>query len=165
MKYNYCYTCGQKTQRKTIEGKPRSFCNTCQLVLYDNPIPSVAIVAFNEPHELLLTRRSVEPGKGLWCLPGGFVEAGENILDTVKRELKEETNLNCKNIKIIGAKSVLNGYWGDILILGYSVELLSGEMMAGDDAEAVAFFPLDNRPKIVFPVHEDFLNKYLNTIE
>lgn len=163
MKYNFCYNCGKKTEQEKIEGRMRAYCKNCNLVLYKNPIPSVAIVAFNQKNELLLTKRAVEPGKGEWCLPGGFVEIGETIKDAVARELKEETNLNCKNIQIINADSVLNGYWGDILILGYSVELLKDNPIPGDDAEEVDFFPLNDRPEIVFPIHEAFLNEYLKT--
>lgn len=146
---------------KIIEGHVRAFCPICEKILYENPIPSVSIVAFNNNHELLLTKRAVDPGKGFWCLPGGFVEIGEKIEETVRRELKEETNLDCKNIQIINADSVLNGYWGDILILGFSVELLPGTPKAGDDAIEADFFSLKSRPDIIFPVHEEFLKQYL----
>ncbi len=165
MKYDFCYKCGQKIIEKKIEGRIRSFCNNCNFVLYKNPIPSVAIVAFNQNNEILLTKRAIDPGKGFWCLPGGFSEIGENIRETVIRELKEETNLECKNIQIINADSVINGYWGDILILGFSVELVDGEIIPGDDAEDAQFFTFDNRPGIVFPVHEAFLEEYLKTGE
>ncbi len=164
MKYNFCYNCGEKTESKKIAGKNRSFCKNCNLILYKNPIPSVAIVAFNLQDEILLTKRGIEPGKGLWCLPGGFVESGEPVSQTVKRELKEETNLDCTNIKILGAESVINGYWGDILVLGFSVNLIAGELIAGDDAIEAGFFPPDNRPGIVFPIHEDFMNHYLKSL-
>lgn len=163
MKYNYCYNCGEKTEQHKIEGKLRAFCKNCNFVLYKNPIPSVAIVAFNHKNELLLTKRAIEPGKGEWCLPGGFIEMGETIHQAVARELKEETNLECTNIQIIDADSVINGYWGDILILGYSVDLMEGKLMAGDDAAEVAFFPLQEKPPIIFPIHETFLNKRLKT--
>ena len=164
MNYNFCYKCGQKTESKKIAGKIRPFCENCNLVLYKNPIPSVAIVAFNSQQEILLTKRGIEPGKGMWCLPGGFVETGELVTETVKRELKEETNLDCTHIRIIGAESVINGFWGDILILGFSVDLRPGQLIAGDDAVEAGFFPLDNRPGIVFPIHEDFMNHYLKSL-
>ncbi len=165
MKYNFCHYCGKPTTYKKIESKNRSYCDHCNIVLYKNPIPSVAIVAFNENNELLLTRRAIAPGKGLWCLPGGFVESGETIQQTVKRELKEETHLDCEATKLIGADSVINGYWGDILILGYSVKLLPGKLIAGDDAAEAKFFAISSHPKIVFPVHEKFLTQYLESHE
>ncbi len=161
MKYNFCYNCGQKTVSKKLDGKLRSYCNNCNSVLYKNPIPSVAIVAFNQNKELLMTKRGIEPGKGYWCLPGGFVETGETIFQTVKRELKEETNYDCTNIKIINVDSIINGYWGDILILGFSVKLKKSILIAGDDADEAKFFPLNNRPEIIFPVHQTFLTEYL----
>lgn len=161
MKYRYCYKCGHKTEMREIDNIKRSFCISCNLVLYKNPIPSVAIVAFDKHIRLLLTKRAVDPCKGYWSLPGGFVESGENIRQAVHRELFEETNLTCKNIQMINAESVINGYWGDILILGFSVELINFEIIAGDDADEVNFFPLDNRPEIVFPIHETFVNEFL----
>lgn len=161
MNNKFCYNCGQKTESKKIEGRIRSFCTNCNMILYKNPIPSVAIVTMNNDNEILLTKRAVEPGKGYWCLPGGFIESGETIEESVSRELKEETNLDCQEIKLLAADSVINGYWGDILILGYSVKLIKGELIAGDDAEEAKFFPKTQRPDLVFPIHENLLQKYL----
>lgn len=162
MNYDYCCHCGRKTTIIEIEGRKRAYCENCDLVLYQNPIPSVAILAINEKNEILLTQRAVEPGKGYWCLPGGFIELGESAEEAVIRELKEETNLDCDHIRLLTADSVIKGYWGDILILGYSVTLTSSEVIPGDDAEAARFFDLRNRPDLIFPVHENLLNKFLS---
>jgi len=162
MNYTFCYNCGQKTFSKEIEGKQRSLCEKCDIVFYKNPIPSVAIVAINDKNEILLTKRAVEPGIGYWCLPGGFIESGETSEEAVKRELKEETNLECSDMKLLMADSVINGFWGDILILGYSAKLTSDELIAGDDAEEAKFFSFSEKPDLVFPVHENIFKKYLS---
>ena len=48
--------------------------------------------------KILLTKRNVEPFKGLWCLPGGHIEPGENAEDAVKREVREETGLDFRPV-------------------------------------------------------------------
>jgi len=47
-------------------------------------------------NKILLTKRNISPYKDYWCLPGGHVERNEKVEDAVKREVKEETDLNFK---------------------------------------------------------------------
>ena len=47
-------------------------------------------------NKILLTKRNIEPFKGYWCLPGGHIDFGEDVITAVKREVKEETNLDFK---------------------------------------------------------------------
>ena len=51
--------------------------------------------------EILIVKRGNEPGKGLWSVPGGLVETGETLIEAVKREVKEETGLKIKVLKLI----------------------------------------------------------------
>ena len=51
--------------------------------------------------EILIVKRGNEPGKGLWSVPGGLVETGETLIEAVKREIKEETGLKIKVLKLI----------------------------------------------------------------
>jgi ADP-ribose pyrophosphatase YjhB (NUDIX family) len=67
----------------------------------DHPVAAVAAVVFDDQDRLLLVRRGKEPGKGLWGIPGGGVELGEQLDEAIKRELREETGLKVKPIDII----------------------------------------------------------------
>ncbi|WP_050607670.1 NUDIX domain-containing protein [Clostridium niameyense] len=62
----------------------------------------VGAVILNEKRQMLLLLRERSPEKGYWCIPGGKVEFGETIEDAIKREVKEEVNVDVEIIKLIG---------------------------------------------------------------
>ena len=142
-----------------MEGRKRRVCPDCGTVNYQNPIPSVAVVITDSEGRLLLTKRSVEPGKGLWCLPGGFIETGESPEETVVREVMEETGLKVAPAESLGPCSKIGGYHGDVIILGYTADIMGGELKAGDDAEEVKYIPLNNLPEIAFRCHSFFIEQ------
>jgi 8-oxo-dGTP diphosphatase len=158
MKYRYCYRCGAQTISKKIEGRNRAYCEHCRIPLYENPIPSVAVILMDPDGRILLVRRSVEPGMGGWCLPGGFIETGETPQQAAKREVQEELGIDLMDIRLLDIGSHINGYYGDVLIIGFYGDIPSDQpLMPADDVSEAAFFPVDDRPKMVFKVHEDFL--------
>jgi ADP-ribose pyrophosphatase YjhB (NUDIX family) len=162
VKYLYCYHCGTKTISKTIDGRQRSYCERCNLPLYENPVPSVAVVITNQLGQVLLVRRNVEPGIGEWCLPGGFIEIGETPQQAAVREINEEIGININDPQLLGIGSHLNGYYGDVLIIGFHVKIDAGvKMIPGDDVSEAGFFSINDRPKLIFRVHEDFLTAWM----
>jgi len=162
MKYRYCYHCGQLTTTRQVEDRTRSYCENCRVLLYENPIPSVAIVAINQANQILLVRRNAEPGIGKWCLPGGFIEIGETPEQAIIRELKEEVGISLKKPSFLGVGSHLNGYYGDVIIIGFSADVEDQvEIVPGDDVSEAAFFELDQRPRLIFRVHEEFISSWL----
>ncbi|PIS27136.1 MAG: NUDIX hydrolase [Candidatus Marinimicrobia bacterium CG08_land_8_20_14_0_20_45_22] len=165
MKYRFCYQCGHPMEQVNIEGRIRTFCPACKAVLYENPIPSVAILAENDRNEILLVKRNVEPGKGGWSLAGGFIEMGETPENGAIRELKEETGLNGIQPTLFDVKIHLNGYYGDILIVIYRMILQSFEILPGDDVQDARFFKIDERPQLVFSIHEQLLKRWLSERE
>ena len=160
MKYAFCYRCGEKTERRLNDGRQRAFCSRCQEYLYENPVPSVAVICSNPTGEVLLVKRKVEPGTGGWCLPGGFIEIGETPEQAALRELSEETGLHGRNPHLIGVETHLNGFYGDVLIIGFAVELQDYLPHPSDDAGAALFFPCARRPQLIFRVHENFLRAW-----
>jgi len=123
-------------------------------------VPSVAVIITDEAGRLLLTKRSAEPGLGLWCLPGGFIELGETPLDTLVRETKEETGLEVRPGEIVDAYAKLNGYYGDVVIIGYTAVVTGGTLTPGDDAEETVYFTLDKLPQMAFRSHKHFIEKH-----
>lgn len=70
---------------------PRSFsCRSCGFEAYFNPKPVACVIPVADDGSVVLIRRSNEPGRGLWTMPGGFVELGETIEDAARREAEEE---------------------------------------------------------------------------
>ena len=71
--YHYCPQCGAPITLQITEGRYRPVCTTCGHIIYVNPFPATTLVVLDQ-RELLLTLRGVEPHRGEWFLPGGFLE-------------------------------------------------------------------------------------------
>jgi ADP-ribose pyrophosphatase YjhB (NUDIX family) len=108
---------------------------------------------------VLLGRRRNDPGAGRWDLPGGFLHEGENALEGLRREVREETGLELEPIEFLGAWN--EAYWGrDVLCLTWSARAAGGEARAGDDLVELAWFAPDDRPRggeLAFPTFEEIL--------
>lgn len=158
----FCYYCGKTLKDKFFEGRIRRFCNNCDEPVYENPIPAACVIVTDEAGRLLLVKRSVEPKKGLWCLPGGFMELGETPEQAALRELKEETGLTGKIDRIIGAESSSNAIYDTVALICYTIAQYSGNPAAGDDASDLGFFMPDNLPEIAFDSHRNFISIFFN---
>jgi len=155
----FCPRCGNKLEKRPHENRERDFCPACQLMHYENPVPATAVVALNERNELLLVQRAVEPGKGKWCLPGGFQETGETPEQCALREFREETGLDGRLQGLIALEMGLNPVAGEVLVAGYRVLVDGGGLQAGDDASAAAYFPLERLPELAFQSHARIIER------
>jgi len=101
---------------------------------------------------ILLERRKNEPGKGKWSIPGGLVELGEKVEQTVIREVKEETGLEVGNPEHI---DVVNNLEMDekgrikyhFVIIDYFVKLKGGKLKASSDAAELEWVSLEEVEK------------------
>jgi len=155
----FCSYCGEKLTTKSFQERHHPYCQTCDRIHYENPFPAVAALVPNQDDQLLLVKRAVEPAKGKWCLPGGFIEIDESIEEAVLRELKEETGIEGKIGRLVDFFSQRSPLFGALLIFGYRVIILGGELQAGDDAQEVSFFDLDDLPPIAFLSHQRLIEK------
>ena len=155
----YCPKCGQQLERKMIQEQERIYCCHCGTIYYDNPIPSVAVVARNEQGDLLLVKRGTDPKKGFWALPGGFIDGGESATQAVLREMDEETGLKGIVKKCIGIYNHESRIYGHVIIIVYEVKLTGGILKAGDDAEAASFFDVKKLPSLAFSFQEKAVEK------
>jgi mutator protein MutT len=102
--------------------------------------------------EILLEKRKYDPGKGKWSIPGGLVELGENIAETVVREVKEETGLDVENPELVDVvDNIIRDENGEIkyhfIIVDYLVKVKGGEAKAQSDAEELRWTPLSEVEK------------------
>jgi 8-oxo-dGTP diphosphatase len=105
--------------------------------------PTVAVGAVVvEDGALLMVQRAHEPGQGKWSIPGGRVERGEYLSDALRREVKEETNLDITVGDLLGIAEVT----GDphYVILDFEASLVgANQPVAADDVAEVRWVPLD----------------------
>ena len=154
----YCTYCGGSLEHRFIEGRERLHCSSCNKITYANPIPASSVVIFDN-NRILLVLRSVDPQKGMWCLPGGFIEIDESSETGALRELEEETGLTGRISELIGVFSQFGNNCRSVLLTGYIVEDVSGELHAGDDADEVRYFDINNLPELAFESHKYFIDK------
>ena len=134
-------------------------CPSCGLEEYANPAPTASALIRDEHGRILLARRAHEPGAGLWDLLGGFMDEGEEPLETLRRELREETGLAGHPGEFLGAipdrygedgVRTVNFYW--------DARLAAGEPQPADDVAELAWFPAD-----ALPPRDQFA--FANTVE
>lgn len=160
--WKYCPRCRAATRGD----EQRVECPECGFVAYANPVPTATAVIADSEGRVLLGRRALEPDKGLWDLPGGFVDEGEHPLDALKRELREETALEIEPGEFLGiwmdrygydapSASTLNLYW--------TAQVVAGDARAADDVAELRWFPPDEIPwdDLAFEVNEKVLSTWL----
>ncbi len=155
----FCQTCGRPLEIRNEADVARPYCSACHTFTYENPVPATAALVRNSTGDILLVQRAVEPGRGLWCLPGGFIEIGETPEQGMLRELEEETGLQGRILGLVGAELGSSPTHPAVLVLGYTLETTGGELQAGDDAAAVAYFPQRQLPAIAFASHRRLIEK------
>jgi 8-oxo-dGTP diphosphatase len=99
---------------------------------------------------VLLVRRKYDPFRGAWALPGGFVEYGETVEQAVVREVREETGIAARIVRLAGVYSE-----PDRDPRGHTVSVVfllagDGEPHGASDAADARFFPLDDLPDLAF---------------
>jgi len=164
VKRQYCSKCGKTVSSKSEDGTLRDYCVDCDTFYYDNPLP-VACNIVMDKRKILLVKRKNAPYEGLWCLPMGFAETGESIEAAALRELKEEAGIVGKIIGLVDVKSGSSDMYGDLLHITFETEWKEGDVLAGDDASALNFFPFDNLPDMAFRSNIEAIEKFISSKE
>ena len=97
---NFCVRCGNVLETIERFGAKRPVCTKCDYTHFFDPKVAAAMW-LTQDNKLLLVRRAIEPAKGLWTIPGGFVDAWETPAETASRECNEETGLRVIETKIL----------------------------------------------------------------
>ena len=158
----FCTACGAPVVEREIDHYMRSICTGCSKILYRNPVPATGCVV--EQHDtVLLARRRFEPWKDCWYVPSGFVEYGDEVEETARREVREETGLVVELGPLFGVYSYFDDPRQDGIIILYRASVVGGELEAGDDAAEVAFFAAAGLPpayQIGFASHRQALREW-----
>ena len=161
MTYKFCSICGKKL---TLRKDGNLTCLACGFVNYRNPRPcATALVLFRG--KLLLTKRLRAPFKGWWDLPGGFVDKGETPEKAARRELKEETGLALKDLKLFGIYPGTFPLQSDpfhVISIVYITKASKSPLKALDDVSESRWFAKKEMPKkIAFDSNQHIIKDFL----
>lgn len=160
--FKYCPMCKASLEKKILEGRERRVCGGCGWIHYRNPLPVVSCLVLNKSGDILLIKRGIEPYKGHWALPGGFIEWNETIPDAGRRELFEETGVRGTPRDVVGLRIHESRMYGSILTIGMNFSIDSEDLRPGDDAEDAKFFPKEEIPEIPIASQRDLVSIFLS---
>jgi ADP-ribose pyrophosphatase YjhB (NUDIX family) len=129
-----------ETRIPTGDDKPRLVCGDCGFINYVNPKIVAGVVVSDEAGRVLLCRRAIEPRRGFWTVPAGFMEEKETTRDGAAREVREEANAQVEIDALIGIYEVprisqVHFMYRGTLVSDFSpgVESLDVQLFAFDD--------------------------------
>jgi ADP-ribose pyrophosphatase YjhB (NUDIX family) len=139
--YKFCPKCGGNL---VFQKENCLICRNCKFHFYINPLPCNAAIIENEKGEIMLVERKVDPKKGFWDWPGGFINPGESLEDSLKREIKEELNVDIKILGIVGVyidRYLYQNILNYALCVAVSAKITGGQLKPHDDIDGYKFFP------------------------
>ncbi|MFN2525292.1 MAG: NUDIX domain-containing protein [Actinomycetota bacterium] len=135
--FRFCPSCGSSLD--TSGSDPETTCTNCGETWYRNPAPTVGCVLLRDGRALI-SRRGSEPFKGRFDVPGGFLEPGEEAIEGLKREIKEELKIEISTsmadcLQIEPHRYGPDGDW--TLAIGFKGTIVRGEPEPSDDVDAI----------------------------
>ncbi len=128
-----------------VEGKARPTCPACGYIAFADP-KVAATVLVERNGKLLFIRRAIDPGRGRWCFPGGYVDFGEDPAVAARRECREETGLEVGELALLDL-----AFDGRVIVITYRARIPDGsEPRAADDADLAGWFGPDELPPLAF---------------
>jgi 8-oxo-dGTP diphosphatase len=157
----YCPRCAAELASREVRGHRRLVCPVCSYIFYLTPATVTCVLAERDGR-LLFVLRKYAPGAGQWCLPAGFVEAGEQPEETAVREVREETGIDVRITGIYDTWATDEDPRTPVVSIAYTAEVVGGRLEAGDDAAEACFFPPDALPHpIAFADHRRIVRDYV----
>ncbi len=151
----YCTDCGSKTAGQLVGTHELDGCPACGRIFFRNP-KVVVTGLIEENGRVLLVLRDIEPGRGLWGLPGGYVEWDEHPEAAMIRECHEETGAEVSVLSLMGVHHIRMGEEG-LVLLAYRARLLGGQIRAREEVQQVSWFPPTALPPLAFSSHRAVL--------
>lgn len=143
--FKYCPICATELVYRELFDRMRQQCPACDWIHFQDPKVGAGVIA-ERNGKVLLARRGVDPGKGLWCFPSGFVEIDESPAEAAVREYKEETGLDVELTCLFDVYHFHSAFKGTGVLILYRGNILEGTPTAMDDITEVAFYGADELP-------------------
>ena len=157
---NFCSKCGSPITIKTPPGDhlPRFVCETCGSVHYKNPLLVLGCVP-EWSGKILLCRRAIEPRRGFWTVPAGFMENGETMQQAAARECQEEALAHVEIGSLLAVVNVTHAHQVHVM---FRAQLIKPEFAAGPESLEVILCDEAKVPwaELAFPSGEFTLRKY-----
>ena len=156
----FCSHCGSSVNKRIPEGddRPRYICDSCNTIHYQNPRIIVGTVPASGD-KVLLCRRAIEPRKGFWTVPAGFMENGETTLEGAVRETWEEALAKVTDETLYRMFDL--PYINQVYIF-YRATLANEDFGPGPESLDVKLFSEQDIPwdEIAFPVVTEVLREF-----
>jgi ADP-ribose pyrophosphatase YjhB (NUDIX family) len=159
---NFCSHCGERVALRIPNGDnvARHVCDACGTIHYQNPKLVVGCVAELDG-SIVLCRRGIEPRRGFWTMPAGFMENGETLQQAAARESREEALIDVDIGSLLAVVHVLHAHQVHVFFRG---TLRSPDYGAGVESLEVKLVrpPEIPWPELAFPSTEFALRRYLD---
>ena len=178
-KFKFCPMCRgmMKFKMPNFDHIERNTCIACGYVDYDNSKPTSSALILNDKNEILLVKRAWHPYKGLWDVPGGFIEGGEHPEDACRREVLEELGVEVEldgffdmEIDVYtdgtdeSAREV-SGHGVHVLSIFYKAHIVSGDIKPTDEIGGYEWFSIEEVsgmiPQIAFKANQKVIKKFI----
>ena len=147
--FRFCPRCAAALTQEHRFGALRSVCPACGWIHFVDPKVAAGVLVLRG-NEVLLVRRVNEPFRGLWTLPAGFVNGGEDPAEAATRECLEETGLSVRVTRVYEVVAGREHPRGADFVIVYAAEVLGGVLQAEDDADAAEWFDRGKLPPLAF---------------
>jgi NAD+ diphosphatase len=137
--WKHCPRCGAEVEPSL--GKIE--CSQCGFITYASSKPTASAACLDDEGRVLLSRRAIEPLKGKWDFPGGFLDEEERPLDCLHRELREEAGVEVETLEFLGVwldKYGGNGSAATTLNLYWTARIVEGTPEPRDDVAELRWF-------------------------
>ena len=163
--FNYCPRCAAPVNHEQRFGRVRPVCPQCGWIHFVDPKVAAAVL-IEQDGRILLVRRANEPFRGLWTLPAGFINGGEDPAEAAARECLEETGLTVRIMRVLDIISGKEHPSGADFIIVYQAEVIGGELKPDDDVDLVEWFERGSLPQLAFRatqivLSQDFSQRFL----
>jgi ADP-ribose pyrophosphatase len=163
VEYRFCPSCGGPLEKRSLKASDpdRLVCAACGFVFYMDPKVAVGTIITAPDSRLVLVRRAIEPGYGLWVFPGGFVDRGEELPKAAIREAREESGLD---VRLDGLVNIYSYPDAAVIIVVYAATAISGELCADDECLEARLFTREELPweQLAFRSTREALQDYLD---
>jgi ADP-ribose pyrophosphatase YjhB (NUDIX family) len=143
--FRFCPACGGALEGRVLKGgdPERLVCTACGFVFYMDPKVAVGTIIRTPDERVVLVRRAIEPGYGLWVFPGGYVDRGEVLMAAAIREAREESGLEVRIDHLVNIYS----YPGRApIIIVYAATMLGGHLCVDEECLEARLFTSDEIP-------------------